>query len=54
MDIVFKNAKETKLSRLEVNRVASPPPDKASASLELTSRYGHAQYDDGIGDDDCC
>lgn len=54
MDIVFKNAKETKLSRLEVNRVASPPPDKASAILELTSRYGHVQYDDGIGDDDCC
>lgn len=26
MDIVFKNAKETKLSRVEVNRVAAPPP----------------------------
>lgn len=43
MDIVFKNAKETKLSRVEVNRVAAPPPlcssfeklDTASAILEL-------------------
>lgn len=61
MDIVFKNAKETKLSRVEVNRVAAPPSlcssfeklDKASAILELTSRYVHAQYD-GVSDDDCC
>lgn len=62
MDIVFKNAKDTKLSRVEVNRVAAPPPlcssfeklDKASAILELTSRYGHAKYDDVVSDDDCC
>lgn len=62
MDIVFKNAKETKLSRVELNRVAAPPPlcrsvekpDKASASLELISRYGYAQYDDGMRNDDCC
>lgn len=62
MDIVFKNAKETKLSRVEVNRVAAPPPlcssfeklDTASAILELTSRYVNAQYDDGVSDDDCC
>lgn len=46
IDIVFKNTKKT-------------PPllckhDKASTILALTSRYGQAQYDDGMSDDDCC
>lgn len=55
IDIVFKNTKKkTKLSRVEVNSVATPPllckHDKASTILALTSRYGQAQY----GDDDCC
>lgn len=51
IDIVFKNTKKkTKLSRVEVNSVATPPllckRDKASTILALTSRYGQAQYDD--------
>lgn len=50
--------KKTKLSRVEVNSVATPPllckHDKASTILALTSRYGQAQYDDGMSDDDCC
>lgn len=59
IDIVFKNTKkQTKLSRVEVNSVATPPlrckHDKASTILALTSRYGQAQYDDGMSDDDCC
>lgn len=59
IDIVFKNTKKkTKLSRVEVNSVATPPllckHDKASTNLALTSRYGQAQYDDGMSDDDCC
>lgn len=39
---------KTKLSRVEVNSVATPPllckHDKASTILALTSRYGQAQY----------
>lgn len=57
IDIVFKIPKKTKLSRVEVNSVATPPllckHDKASTILALTSRYGQAQYDDGMSDDDC-
>lgn len=41
-----------------MNSVATPPllckHDKASTNLALTSRYGQAQYDDGMSDDDCC
>lgn len=41
-----------------MNSVATPPllckHDKASTILALTSRYGQAQYDDGMNDDDCC
>lgn len=58
IDIVFKNTKKTKLSRVEVNSVATPPllckHDKALTILALTSSYGQAQYDDGMSDDDCC
>lgn len=59
IDIVFKNTKKKpKLSRVEVNSVATLPllckHDKASTILALTSRYGQAQYDDGMSDDDCC
>lgn len=58
IDIVFKNTKKTELSWVEVNSVATPPllckHDKASTILALTSRYGQAQYDDGMNDDDCC
>lgn len=40
-----------------MNSVATPPllykHDKASTILALTSRYGQAQYDDGMSDDDC-
>lgn len=58
IDIVFKNTKKTELSRVEVNSVATPPllckHDEASTILALTSRYGQAQYDDGMNDDDCC
>lgn len=50
IDIVFKNTKKTKFSRVAGNSVATPPllckHDKASAILALTSRYGQAQYDD--------
>lgn len=58
IDIVFKNTKKTELSWVEVNSVATPPllckHDKTSTILALTSRYGQAQYDDGMSDDDCC
>lgn len=59
IDIVFKNTpKKTELSRVEVNSVTTPPllckHDKASTILALTSRYGQAQYDDGMSDDDFC
>lgn len=41
-----------------MNSVATPPllckHDKASTILALISRYGQAQYDDGMSDDDCC
>lgn len=58
IDIVFKNTKKKlKLSRVEVNSVATPPllckHDKSSTILALTSRYGQAQYDDGMSDNDC-
>lgn len=64
MDIVFSNARETKLSHVEVDGIAAPPPlcssfekpDKASAILEMTSRYTNNRQAENheMADDGCC
>lgn len=58
LTLYSKIPKKTELSRVEVNSVTTPPllckHDKASTILALTSRYGQAQYDDGMSDDDFC
>ncbi|XP_078327710.1 uncharacterized protein LOC111106332 isoform X2 [Crassostrea virginica] len=62
MDIVFSNARESKISQVEVERMEAPPPlcssfekpDKASAILEMKSRYRQAENVDEMNDDGCC
>lgn len=51
IDIVFKNTK--KKNKIKSGR-GEQRCNTASSILALTSRYGQAQYDDGMSDDDCC